>query len=276
MISTKLIGEIHAFRMARTLVGRGLYYTAAYLVDGLMIDTGCAHTVNELMGSLNGKRVQMVVNTHSHEDHVGANAAIKEQFGAQSFTHPSAIPFLEDPRRRKLRPYQLVMWGYPVPSKPRPVGEVVETPQHRFKVIHTPGHSPDHVCLHEPDEGWLFTGDAYVGGKDRALRADYNIWKIVSSLKTLRDLKPRILFTGSGTVRDDAVPALQEKIDYLEETGERVLELHRHGLSYGRIRVRVFGPELPIAYMTLGNFSGRNLVRSFVEDAVSDVDMKRL
>jgi hypothetical protein len=31
-------------------------------------------------------------------------------------------------------------------------------------------------------KGWIFTGDAYIGGKDRALRQDYDIWQIIRRL----------------------------------------------------------------------------------------------
>jgi hypothetical protein len=33
---------------ARTFYGRGYYWSTAYLVDGILIDTGCAHAANEL------------------------------------------------------------------------------------------------------------------------------------------------------------------------------------------------------------------------------------
>ncbi len=45
MIQVEQIGEITKFRLARTISGRGLYFTSAYWIDGLMIDTGCAFTV---------------------------------------------------------------------------------------------------------------------------------------------------------------------------------------------------------------------------------------
>jgi glyoxylase-like metal-dependent hydrolase (beta-lactamase superfamily II) len=266
MINIERLGEITKFRLARTLFGRGLYFTAAYLVDGLVIDTGCAYTVLELMEALKESRVHTVVNTHSHEDHVAGNRALQEQFGAQILAHPDALPVLAHPRDIYLRPYQRVMWGYPEPSAAEPVPEFVETERYRFQVIHTPGHSPDHICLFEPHQGWLFSGDAYVGGRDRALRLDYNVWQIIDSLKKLAGLDPQVIFAGSGSVRNDAREELASKIQYLEETGERVLSLHRKGYSKRRIRLEVLGRELPIAIYTLGNFSGKNLVRSYIED----------
>jgi hypothetical protein len=61
--------------------------------------------------------------------------------------------------------------------------------------------------------------------------------------------------------------ALKEKIAYLESIGEQALELHRKGLSYRRIRRKLFGRELLIAYVTLGQFTGKHLVRSLIEDS---------
>jgi glyoxylase-like metal-dependent hydrolase (beta-lactamase superfamily II) len=174
---------------------------------------------------------------------------------------------LASPReRQRLKPYQVVMWGYPDPSLGTTVGETVETRRHHFEVIHTPGHSPDHICLYEPDRGWLFTGDAYIGGRDKALRADYNIWQIIDSLQKLITLNVTLLFTGSGRVREKPHTDLSEKVHYLEDITGQVLEMRRQGMSYRRIRREVFGRELPLSYLTLGHFSGKNLVRSIVED----------
>ncbi|MFC1837048.1 MBL fold metallo-hydrolase [Thermodesulfobacteriota bacterium] len=269
MILTDTIGQVRSFRMARDFMGRGLYFTAAYLVDGLMVDTGCSYTVSELVERVADSPPEVIVNTHSHEDHVAANAALLARFGAEIMAHPLALPVLRYPRAQNLRPYQRVMWGYPAPSTALPVPDFVETADHCFNVIHTPGHSPDHVCLFEPHQGWLFVGDAYVGGRDRALRADYNIWDIIASLQKLLSLQPQTLFPGSGNVRTNAAPALREKIDYLQETGYAVLRLRNRGWGLRRIRRKLFGPEMPIAYLTLGHFSGRNLLRSYVEDAPS-------
>jgi glyoxylase-like metal-dependent hydrolase (beta-lactamase superfamily II) len=267
MIQVYQSGDVRVFRMARSVLGRAVYFTAAYWVDGLLVDTGCSYTERELLACLEGLPLVGVVNTHSHEDHVGGNGAIQRRFGTRVLVHPSAIPLLAAPgTSRHLRPYQKVMWGYPASSEALPIGETVETSHHVFEVLHTPGHSPDHISLHERREGWLFCGDAYVGGRDRALRADYNIWQIIASLKKMATLDVERLFPGSGKVRDHAAPEVAEKIRYLEETGEEALALHSKGWGYGRIRRKVFGRESMIAYVTLGHFSGRHLVRSFVED----------
>jgi len=267
MIKVEEINEVRKFQMARSFFGRGFYFTAAYWVDGMMVDTGCAYTVQELLTSLKGYQVNYTVNTHSHEDHIAGNAALQNIYGADVVAHPLALPVLADPRERQsLGLYQKFLWGYPDPSKGKAIGEFVQTKNHRFEVIHTPGHSPDHICLYEPKKGWLFSGDLFVGGQDRALRADYNIWLTITSLEKVAAMDISILFPGSGNIRKNPKNEIIDKIEYLKELGERILSHYRQGLSYSQIRRTLLGTEIAIAYFTLGHFSGTNLIRSFIED----------
>jgi glyoxylase-like metal-dependent hydrolase (beta-lactamase superfamily II) len=258
-------GQVLSLRVARTILGRPFYFTAAYWVDGLLIDTGCAHTAGELVPALEGRRVEQVVNTHSHEDHIGANAAVQSAFGCPVYAHADALPVLHDPRRQPLQPYRRLFWGWPKPSEALPVGSKIETDRFCLDVIHTPGHSPDHICLFEPQQGWLFSGDAYIGGEDRALREGYDIQDIIASLRKLAQLPVQVIFSGSGSVRQMGVEPLRRKVDYLEDLGRRVRSLGNQGLSPRQIRRRLFGAELPIAYVTLGHFSGQHLVRSYLQ-----------
>ena len=48
MIERERIGPVEKFRLAHGLLGRGFYFTAAYRVGELMVDSGCAHTAREL------------------------------------------------------------------------------------------------------------------------------------------------------------------------------------------------------------------------------------
>jgi len=252
------------FKIAREVLGKAYYRTAAYWVDGLLIDTGCAHTAPQLASALKDWHIGQIVNTHSHEDHIGANASVQAMSGCPILAHPEALPILKDPRLQPLQPYRLIFWGRPRPSYGSAIGEWVETKRFRYQVIHTPGHSPDHICLFEPDRGWLFTGDAFVGGQDRALRKGYDIHGVIASLKTLAELPVKMIFSGSGTVRAEGTQPLQDKVEYLEELGAKIRALHEQGLPARRIRKRLLGRELPISYITLGHFSGLHLVRSYL------------
>lgn len=73
MLEIKSYTGVTRFDLARTLLGRGRCWTAAYWVDGIMVDTGSAHTARELVQALTSTPLTRIVNTHSHEDHIGAN-----------------------------------------------------------------------------------------------------------------------------------------------------------------------------------------------------------
>jgi glyoxylase-like metal-dependent hydrolase (beta-lactamase superfamily II) len=268
MLKTTKYGEVTRFDLARTIAGRGRYWTSAYLVDGVMVDTGCAHSAHELLRALSDTHLNLILNTHSHEDHIGANYGLqRERNGLRALVHPAGVPVLADPRTEQpLHPYRRVYWGYPESSIGHPVGdgEEIETGRYKFRVIHTPGHSPDHICLYEQSMGWMFTGDLFVDGRDRALRVDYDIWEIIASLKKISEFPSTTLFPGSARVREKPAEELGAKIAYLEEFGERVLTLHRAGRSVSFIVRKLCGRPMFIETFTLGHFSRRGLVRSFL------------
>ena len=271
MLQVKEYGPVVAFRAARSFFGHGYYYTAAYWVDGLLIDTACCFTARELLAALPGESrpVLQIVNTHSHEDHIGGNGLLQRVLASPVRAHPLTLPILANPRLQPYELYRRVFWGWPEPSRGEPVGEWVETPHHRFQVIHTPGHSPDHICLYEPEQGWLFSADAYIGGQDRAARQDYDIYAIISSLKKLAGLPLTGLFPGSGTVRlNSPASDIRNKIAGMEELGARVRELHSKGYSVPAIRKALLGPEAEIYYMTLGHFRGGYLVEAYLRQPV--------
>lgn len=268
MLKSTAYQTVTRFDLARTLGGRGRYWTTAYLLDGLLIDSGCAHTAPELADALRASPPTRLVNTHTHEDHIGANGLLQRGHPSlQIFAHPLALPILLDPRREQpLHPYRKVMWGWPEPCKASPLADEawIQTEHHRFQVFYTPGHSPDHICLHEPDRGWLFTGDLFVGGYDRALREGYDIWQIIASLKRIAALPSTVIFPGCARIRENPKGDLEAKIHYLEEFGGNVLDLHRKGWDINAIVRALCGKPMAIELVTLGNFARRHLVLSYL------------
>jgi len=255
--------QVTQIKMSRFPVVQG--GVAAYLVDALLIDSGPAHTAQELLDFLKDKSVKIVVNTHYHEDHIAANAILQERYGVGLLAHPLAISRIS--QKPELYPYQEEVWGYAVPSRPEPIGEYVTTDNFRFDVISTRGHSDDHICLIEKDKGWLFSGDLFYSAHPIVARPEENQWQIIESLKKIKGLKPRLLFTSPGFVISEPDAKLEQAIQYLEDLGQKVKGLSGKGLSPVQIRQQLFGDENPISETTQGQFSSENLVKTFLKEA---------
>jgi glyoxylase-like metal-dependent hydrolase (beta-lactamase superfamily II) len=263
MLATTEYGQVTQIKLCRYPDFNPGGTVSAYLVDGLLIDSGPAHTAEELTEFLKGKGVKTVVNTHYHEDHIAANALLKERYGVELLAHPLTVSKINQPA--KLYPYQEEVWGYPVPSQVKEIGNNITTQHFRFEVISTPGHDRDHICLFERKHGWIFTGDLFVGTRPNVVRPMDDVRQIIADLKKVKDLKPQILFPAPGKVRTEPVPALEKTIQYLEDLGLKVTELHDKGLSPAEIVKQIFGNEAPIADLTQQQFSSLNMVKSFLK-----------
>jgi len=271
MIHVEKHGPVTVIRMARAFLGRPLYWTAAYLVDGLLIDTGPRRTEDELVAAvsraLNGEDLRQIVLTHGHEDHIGGLAALRRHFpAAPIYASWRTRTLIEEPGLLKMERYRRLIWG-----QPRPVDGVrllddlnnrVKTPDYLFRVVETPGHSQDHVSFFEPTQRWLFSGDAFIGGRDRAWSPEFDLFNIMGSLRMMADLRPERLFPGSGNVRRTPQPELYEKVGYLKGLASEVAKLEGLGMSVPEMVVCLFDSEPSIRMWTLGHFSAANLIEA--------------
>jgi hydroxyacylglutathione hydrolase len=264
MIEADCYEDVTRIRMSIEADGKPVYRVAAYLVDGLLIDTGCPHTAEELVGFLVDEELVVVVNTHFHEDHVGADRIIRERFGVDIFAHPDSVPLID--RVPELRPYQEYVWGCPEPCEVLPLGRVVETPRCRFEVIETGGHSPGHVTLVEMERGWCFSGDIFISERPKVIRADEDAAGLIASMRLLAELpcERLVLFTSMGKIFPQGREALLNCVAYLEKTGVRVRELAAAGHTIDDIRGELFGGGSSLAALTGGHFSTDNLIASLL------------
>jgi glyoxylase-like metal-dependent hydrolase (beta-lactamase superfamily II) len=260
--------EVTQIRMSRELEGRPVYWVAAYLVDGLLIDTGCSHTAKELAAFLEDKDLRQVVNTHYHEDHMGGNHDLMSRPELELYAHPDSIPLIAN--RFDLYPYQEIAWGYPIPTTVKPIPSILETEIFSFQVLNTPGHCAGHICPTEISKGWCFTGDLFARERPKFIRPEENIGEIIQSMHRVIELPVDrlVLFTAVGKIIEDGRKALSECIGYLMDLTARIKEMVQAGSTLDDIVKDIFGGEHPFSELTNGQFSTYNLVRS-LRDTVS-------
>ncbi len=265
MIEIKLFEDITQINMSREVEGRPVFWVSAYLVDGLLIDTGCCHTVGEFMNYLKKEPPKLAVNTHYHEDHIAANKPIQEQFRIGIYAHPLSIPLIGRPAT--LFPYQEFTWGYPEPSTVLPIPTVIQTDRFSFEIIELPGHSQDHIGLIERSQGWCFTGDTVVGRSVRTLRPEEDIGEIVASHRKLSDLETErlVLLTSSGKIFEEGRKTMADFAQFIDGILQKSRDLHNSGKSEDEIVKALFGGEDPRAALTNNQFSSANLIRSVLK-----------
>lgn len=272
MIEVEEYGPVRALRHGRRVLGLLPPYMTVrcYAVDGLLIDAGLSTHTASVLAFARQQRVGRAVLTHHHEDHSGGAAALRDT-GLEVQASARTRTWMQ--RGFGTRLYQRVVWGRAVPSELDPLAERVETEHHRFDVLPAPGHCDDQVVLHEPEQGWLFAGDAFLAERVKYFRGDEDFAATVASLERLVALDFEALFCAHRPVVTGGKRALETKLQHLRDLEGRVRELHQRGASIREITRRVLGREPWLLYLfSAGDLSKANLVRSILQGPVPRAD----
>lgn len=163
----------------------------AALVDPGLPGAGSWKTLIERLSNagLELRHIHTVIATHSHPDHFGGSGQLAQEVGAEVVVHsafarwltadPTAEPDIVDVDIDDLpdsspfdhstpwgtsweRPAEVLEptgWIRPRPTKWVRNNEVLKLAGREWFVLHTPGHTLDHICLHDPEGGLLLSGD---------------------------------------------------------------------------------------------------------------------
>ena len=189
------------------MTGSGNHTYLLHAADGaaLLIDAGVAHPdhLDDLRAQLTARNAALgaVLVTHAHSDHMSGVEAIAAAWpGAQFFKH--AWPD-EDAKHR-------VEWRRLLD------GDRVLFGDDALVVLHTPGHSPDHLVFWHEVSRTAFTGDLVIAGGRVMIQGSPNgdLAQYLASLERLLALGPERLLPAHGPVVDDPGRVIRGYIDH--------------------------------------------------------------
>lgn len=191
----------------------------------------------DLVSALQGKRVDLLITSHYHEDHILNHDAFPE---AKIWCH-----YLDAPGVRSRQGFKS-MYGFEIFGE-QEMGEkfvrgfglkdyrvdaeftdgyVFDLGQTRVEVVHLPGHTPGHSGFYFPDHNILFVGDIDL--------SSFGPWygnpvsdvdEFISSIKRIKEMKPDILITShKGLVKDNVNARLDAYLQRIYEHDEDILK----------------------------------------------------
>ena len=130
---------------------------------GALVDPGDEAARIALAVEQTGLDIGQIIITHTHIDHVGAVAALADEYACPVLMHAEAEPMLQQ------LPTQAMMMGLrfgKVPTVDRHIEdeEVLEVGGLGLRSLYTPGHAPGHLAFYLEDEGLVLSGDALFAG----------------------------------------------------------------------------------------------------------------
>jgi len=255
----------------------------AYLLEGddgnLLIDTGwntpeafTAFKQELLDNGFQIKDITYVAITHLHPDHYGLAGRIKQISGATiamgekdaallyqrysnvspllesmtQFLTVAGVPNVDLPQLTKASMPALDFVVPCTPDERLNSESTIEVAPFEFKVMMTPGHSPGHICLYEPNRKYLFTGDHVLSDISPNISlhpqsGENPLGDYLSSLQALTDLEVKFVFPGHGAV----FSGLNQKIEMLfRHHKEREWEILK-SISKGQKTAYQIAQEIP-------------------------------
>ncbi len=133
----------------------------------VIIDPGCSDDAerNELTQFIATKNLSpvLLINTHSHIDHMLGNKFIKGKYNIPFLLHKNELPILHSVVETG-RKYGIFVDESPEPDQFIEDGEIVRFGKTELKTLYTPGHAPGEVSFYEAETKTLIAGDVLFSG----------------------------------------------------------------------------------------------------------------
>jgi glyoxylase-like metal-dependent hydrolase (beta-lactamase superfamily II) len=205
-----------------TGAGNNTYLIAADGGSAALIDTGVGRPQHlaAIDAALAGRRAHLrsVLVTHGHADHAEGAPALAAAYPHVTF---SKMPWPGQDEQ------------FDVTWQPLVDGDVVRIDEESLTVLHTPGHSPDHLAFLHEDSGTIFTGDLVALGSSVMIHFSRggDLGQYMASLERLLALEPRRLMPAHGPIVDDPRALLTAYLEHRRRREREVVEALRAGHS---------------------------------------------
>ncbi|AFU47908.1 beta-lactamase domain-containing protein [Acidovorax sp. KKS102] len=227
--------------------------------DTAIVDTGyCSHadqTVDLVRGTLQGRALDRILNTHLHSDHCGGNAALQK-------TWPSVLTAIPPGQADHVRQWDAYALSYTPTGQECPPfradtllvpGSCVLLGDKPWQVHAAPGHDPHSVVLFEPQGRVLISADALwengFGVVFPELEGDDAFAQVGATLDLIEALSPQVVIPGHGPVFADAPRAIdgaRRRLDgFVRNPGKHALYAAKVLLKYKLLEWQQIGiPDL--------------------------------
>jgi glyoxylase-like metal-dependent hydrolase (beta-lactamase superfamily II) len=229
------------------------------------------------MCALRLEQTRLIVCTHAHMDHCGGAAAIARQTGCEIWLHPNhehLLRMLQSPQELFERRIEIARQSgvpedtistYAPPSadsdsdaaqslqsavieqsKDLLDGVRIATDLGDWVTYETPGHSPSHVCLFQPERRLLISGDHLLGRISLYFDHGYSpdpVGEFLHSLDVVERLQARLCLPGHGRTFTDVHAHIRGNRDLIAERLARVRQAIAAGpVTAFEIIPRVYAP----------------------------------
>jgi len=203
------------------------YDSNVYLLedeDPIVVDTGTGMYFDSTLETISRivplRTVGRIVLTHCHYDHLGGASAFQKATGGRIYLHEvESVPIMSGDSSLAIsemfgeKPRQLDL-------EPLKTGQMLKCGSAELEVLHTPGHSPGSIALHDQKNGSAIVGDTVFcdGGVGRWDLPGGDLGQLISSLKRLEKLGLKNMYPGHGSYAEgDAPQHLRLAAKYIEE-----------------------------------------------------------
>ncbi|MXR52939.1 MBL fold metallo-hydrolase [Halovenus sp. WSH3] len=228
-----------------------------YRIGDTLVDTGhpCPESRKSVREALDGPLagIDRVVLTHPHIDHVGGCLTIDDLsalpvtvFEGTDEILRSFESYLRDAREEMATFGSGLTDGEPqVDDRYFPVdieyatddveveqvasaGDTVSVGPYDCEVIHTPGHSQQHMSLYHESSGVMLSGDIVsTNGHFMYGPLHWDIGAYKTGLKRIRECEPELLLPGHGDPMDDPAERVEDALEKAERAEQAVLSVVR-------------------------------------------------